>query len=777
MMILRLKVEKTHSFISEESMTPPSDANLNLLLFEDNRGDAELVIEFLEQSAKDYRVTVAQSLKEGVTLAEKTDFDLLILDLMLPDSRGIETLEKLLASVDSIPVVVLTGSDDEKLSAQALQAGAQDYLFKDKLDPHVLERTIRHSIERAGMLSQMKADDASIRQSEALLRQIFEVNTEAMLILSAREHQIKYLNPASARLLDATPEELLGAIFPFELRHGSGSELEIPRPDDSTSLVEISVVEMEWKGEAALLVVLRDITEHRRSQLAYKREKERLAITLDAIADAVVAIAGDGSIERINQEAARLLGIKNRDAVGKDLADVLRIKHPKTGKFVKTPVPWLLDARNNGIAPGRGLPMVDGNGRERLVSADMRCILDDEDGAYGCVLVLRDMTDVKRAEDELFQAEKLNSISLLAGGIAHDFNNILTAVLGNISVVRMGMDDENPLAGKLDAAEKAALQAKNLTQQLLTFSKGGAPVLETTSLDQVVEECSQFVLRGSNVRCEVSKDDTLWAVDADKGQIAQVINNLVINADQAMPNGGVIHIRMTNETLRMDDVPSLSPGEYLCISVRDEGEGISPENLKRIFDPYFTTKDNGNGLGLASAYSIIHGHNGAMSVQSSVGSGTTFKIYLPRSTEALPEPAAAPEPEDDTLHRGEGRILVMDDMEAMMMVAGEILSALGYEVEFSTCGEEAIEAYKKAKESGEPFDAVVFDLTVPGGMGGEEASEILLKYDPGLVAIASSGYTTSNVMSDYKNSAFKAVVPKPYRIKEMSAALRQALAG
>jgi len=776
-MIRPLKVEKTHSFISEESMTPPSDANLNLLLFEDNRGDAELVIEFLEQSAKDYRVTVAQSLKEGVTLAEKTDFDLLILDLMLPDSRGIETLEKLLASVDSIPVVVLTGSDDEKLSAQALQAGAQDYLFKDKLDPHVLERTIRHSIERAGMLSQMKADDASIRQSEALLRQIFEVNTEAMLILSAREHQIKYLNPASARLLDATPEELLGAIFPFELRHGSGSELEIPRPDDSTSLVEISVVEMEWKGEAALLVVLRDITEHRRSQLAYKREKERLAITLDAIADAVVAIAGDGSIERINQEAARLLGIKNRDAVGKDLADVLRIKHPKTGKFVKTPVPWLLDARNNGIAPGRGLPMVDGNGRERLVSADMRCILDDEDGAYGCVLVLRDMTDVKRAEDELFQAEKLNSISLLAGGIAHDFNNILTAVLGNISVVRMGMDDENPLAGKLDAAEKAALQAKNLTQQLLTFSKGGAPVLETTSLDQVVEECSQFVLRGSNVRCEVSKDDTLWAVDADKGQIAQVINNLVINADQAMPNGGVIHIRMTNETLRMDDVPSLSPGEYLCISVRDEGEGISPENLKRIFDPYFTTKDNGNGLGLASAYSIIHGHNGAMSVQSSVGSGTTFKIYLPRSTEALPEPAAAPEPEDDTLHRGEGRILVMDDMEAMMMVAGEILSALGYEVEFSTCGEEAIEAYKKAKESGEPFDAVVFDLTVPGGMGGEEASEILLKYDPGLVAIASSGYTTSNVMSDYKNSAFKAVVPKPYRIKEMSAALRQALAG
>ena len=220
---------------------------------------------------------------------------------------------------------------------------------------------------------------------------------------------------------------------------------------------------------------------------------------------------------------------------------------------------------------------------------------------------------------------------------------------------------------------------------------------------------------------------------------------------------------------------------FICIEVRDEGTGISPENLKRIFDPYFTTKDSGNGLGLASSYAIINSHKGTITVDSSVGHGSIFRVYLPKSTRPLQAKAEAQKateenkPSKETIHHGKGRILVMDDMEAMMMVAGEILTVLGYEVEYSTNGEEAVAAYKAAKEDGNPFDAVVFDLTVPGGMGGEEASNLLKEYDPGLIAIASSGYTTSNVMSDYKNSAFAAVVPKPYRIKEMSDALHNVL--
>ena len=393
---------------------------------------------------------------------------------------------------------------------------------------------------------------------------------------------------------------------------------------------------------------------------------------------------------------------------------------------------------------------------------------------------LRDITNQKKAADELFKSEKLESISLLAGGIAHDLNNMLSAILGNISILRIELGEGNQHSAKLVAAEKATLQARLLTQQLLTFSKGGTPALEVTTISEVVEECAQFILRGSKVKCSIEKEDDLWPVDADKGQISQVVNNLIINANQAMPDGGDILIRMRNLQVSNTEVPALKLGDYICIEVRDEGIGISPNNLKKIFDPYFTTKTKGNGLGLASSYSIITMHKGTITADSSSGKGSIFRVYLPKSMQIAPSKsnpveAEKEKPASEGIHRGKGRILVMDDMEAMMIVAGEILTVLGYDVEYSTNGNEAIKAYKTAKDAGNPFDACVFDLTVPGGMGGEEAANILIDYDPNLVAIASSGYTTSNVMSDYKNSAFKAVLPKPYRIKEMSDVLHELL--
>jgi signal transduction histidine kinase len=234
------------------------------------------------------------------------------------------------------------------------------------------------------------------------------------------------------------------------------------------------------------------------------------------------------------------------------------------------------------------------------------------------------ITNQKRAADELFKSEKIDSISLLAGGIAHDFNNMLSAILGNISMIRIDLEEGHQHSAKLVAAEKAALQARLLTQQLLTFSKGGAPSLEVTTVSEMVEECAQFILRGSKVKCSIEKDDGLWPVDADKGQISQVINNLIINANQAMPEGGEIRIRMSNLHVRHAEIPALKFGDYICIEVRDEGNGISPQNLKKIFDPYFTTKKKGNGLGLASSYSIITSHKGTITVDSSIGQGSIF---------------------------------------------------------------------------------------------------------------------------------------------------------
>ena len=412
------------------------------------------------------------------------------------------------------------------------------------------------------------------------------------------------------------------------------------------------------------------------------------------------------------------------------------------------------------------------------MTVSIRPIQDEESTCCG-VIVLNDLSNIKQAEEELLKSEKLHSISLLAGGIAHDFNNILSAILGNISVVRMEMEDDHQHGARLLAVEKAALQATSLTHQLLTFSKGGTPVLEATTVTQLIEDCAQFILRGSNVRCEVEKPENLWAVDADTGQIAQVINNLIINADQAMHSGGTILIKLANRKVSLGETSELNTGQYVCIAIHDQGTGITAENLKHIFDPYFTTKVDGNGLGLASSYSIVKSHKGTILVESVVGKGSTFSVYLPKSKKGSTVPFEnsiknGPETRPQ-IQRGHGRILVMDDMEAMMMVAGEIITMLGYSVEYATNGRDAIAAYRAAKESGNPFDAVVFDLTVPGGMGGEEAAGILLEYDPELLAIASSGYSTSNVMADYTDSPFTAVVPKPYRIKEMSDALHDVL--
>ncbi|MBC8190691.1 MAG: response regulator [Puniceicoccaceae bacterium] len=753
---------------------------IRILLFEYCAADADLVAEYLDHIDLNFNISIVKRLADGIHLLDQNRFDVILLDLSLPDSRGIDSLRSVMKVASEAVIIVLTGADEEELSLEALQVGAQDYLYKDRLNEEILGRSIRYAIERFNLKRQLETHNTEIQYRETLLRRIFDANTDAMLILGS-DYDIKFLNPAAGELMEAEPERLVGEVFPFEIKGGEVTELEIPDLQNKTRIVELSAVDLIWEGESALLVILRDITLRRSAELALKHEKERLSATLDTIVDAVITTDQSGAVERLNEEAARLVGMTQKESLGRPLEEVLKIKHPRTGKPIKDLTRTLMDPEFADAFTEVGVPLDSAKGRTFYVTAETRCILDDGGERHGCVTVLRDITLHKKAEDELFKAEKLNSISLLAGGIAHDFNNMLTSILGNISMVRIELDEGHEHSTKLDAAEKAALQAKSLTQQLLTFSKGGTPILEVTSVYDMVEECAQFVLRGSNVKCEVKSDDKLWPVDADKGQISQVVNNLLINADQAMPRGGTITLRLRNLRVRHAEVPSLDSGEYVCIEVRDEGTGISPENLKRIFDPYFTTKDSGNGLGLASSYAIINSHKGTITVDSSVGHRSIFRVYLPKSTRPLQAKAEAHKateknkPSKETIHHGKGRILVMDDMEAMMMVAGEILTVLGYEVEYSTNGEEAVAAYKAAKDAGNPFDAVVFDLTVPGGMGGEEASNLLKEYDPGLIAIASSGYTTSNVMSDYKNSAFAAVVPKPYRIKEMSDALHNVL--
>lgn len=753
---------------------PSTTSNpIQILLLEDHPADADRVTKCLDLAPIHYRTCWVKHLEDGLEKLRAGNFDVILLALPQEVHGSMAKLAAMQASATGAAIIILTTSENENLASMALQAGAQDYLPKDQLNAAGLSRAICYAIERTKHASELERHLHAIKHQEALLHGILQANTDAMLILD-RKYEIKFFNPAAASLLGSEEVSLIGETFPFEINSNQSPELEIPEANGGSRIIELSAKDLCWEGESGLLVVLRDITRRRTFEMALNREKERLAVTLDSIGDAVIATNSIGIVERMNPEASRLTGISNEAAVGRPLAQVLRLKDPESGEVITNPSKEYLEKWCKV-----GLPLVrEDDQTPFLVSAEMRHILDGAGNHHGSVTVLRDITAQKKKEDENFQQEKLHSISLLAGGIAHDFNNMLTAILGNLSVARMNMAEDDENAKKLLAAETAALQARSLTQQLLTFSKGRVPSLAITAIDRVVEESAQFVLRGSNVKCEVEKEEDLWAVYADQGQISQVVNNLIINADQAMPAGGTITVKLRNCILRHAEVPDLKAGEYVCIEVADQGIGISPENLQRVFDPYFTTKDDGNGLGLASSYSIVSSHHGAMTVESDLARGTSFYVYLPRTTkhpDSVPTKQDPPRKEPETIHKGTGRILVMDDMEAMMLVAGEILNVLGYEVAFATNGAEAIDAYKQAKESGDPFDAVVFDLTVPGGMGGEEACNILIDYDPKLIAIASSGYSTSNIMSNYQNSAFKAVVPKPYRIKEMSDVLYQVL--
>ncbi|MFC1886872.1 PAS domain S-box protein, partial [Thermodesulfobacteriota bacterium] len=363
--------------------------------------------------------------------------------------------------------------------------------------------------------------------------------------------------------------------------------------------------------------------------------------------------------------------------------------------------------------------------------------------------VNQDITERKRLEEELLKAQKLESVGILAGGIAHDFNNILTMIIGNVSLAKMQVKPKDEIFDLLHEAETASTRAQTLTKQLLTFAKGGSPLKETASIKEIIEESSLFVLRGSKSRCEFSIAQDLRPVDVDTGQISQVINNIVINADQAMPGGGTIQVAAENLIIEDRHGLPVKPGGYIKIFITDQGVGIAEKHLSNIFDPYFTTKQEGSGLGLATSYSIIKRHEGHITVESQLGVGTTFHIYLPASDKIVPEK------EEVKLIKGHGRILVMDDETSLRKMVGKMLEKLGYESEFAKDGAEAIRMVKEAKESEKPYDAVILDLTVPGGMGGKETIKKLMEINPEIKAIVSSGYSDDPVLSNFQEYGFE----------------------
>jgi len=448
-----------------------------------------------------------------------------------------------------------------------------------------------------------------------------------------------------------------------------------------------------------------------------------------------------------------------------------RFVHPDDIHIVGEAVEKAIEATDPDTEQRMEHRIIYGDGTVGYISVKVFVVKDSQGKTVRTYGVNQDITEQKRMEEELLRTQKLESVGILAGGIAHDFNNILTTFIGNTYMAKMEVDPEDEIFELLSEMEMASSRAQALTKQLLTFAKGGAPVKETSSIIDVITESSIFVMRGSKSSCEFSIAEDLWSVEVDIGQISHVINNVVMNADQAMPDGGKIQV--TGENLTIEGKPGLpiKPGRYVSISITDQGQGIEKKDIAKVFDPFFTTKPEGSGLGLATTYSIVKKHDGHITVESKLGEGTTFRIYLPASEKTVQEK------EEDKVIPGKGRILIMDDEAPLRKIAGKMLEKLGYEPEFAEEGVEAIEMYRTAKETGKPYEAVILDLTVPGGMGGKDTVKKLLEIEPGAKTIVSSGYSDDLVLGNFQQYGFKGMLPKPFDLRSLSKVLSEVIQG
>lgn len=514
------------------------------------------------------------------------------------------------------------------------------------------------------------------------------------------------------------------------------------------------------------VTIFDDISERKKAEDKIRESEEWFRNIYDSASDGIFLMQPSREdppvIVNANEAACRMNGYLKEEMIGKpisilDIEETRRntrdmVRRLQKGEHLRVELNHI--RKDGTVFPVEiSAKMIRVGGRDYIVSLE------------------RDITNRKKMEEELAQAHKLESIGVLAGGLAHDFNNLLTGILGNISIAMMHAPLGKEAMNRLADAVKASERAKALTHQLLTFAKGGEPIKTVCPLDRIVRETAEFVLRGANVKVEITAPVDLWPVEADEGQIGQIISNLVMNADQSMPGGGVIEILMQNRTVTPADNLPLEEGRYVNISIKDSGPGIQKENLGKIFDPYFTTRQRGRGLGLAVVHSIIRRHGGHIEVESEMGTGAAFHIYLPAAEARHIAAAADTKRKGGAERSGRGKIMVMDDEELVRDVAKEMLVRLGYAVELFENGSEALEGYRKAISEGEPFTAVILDLTIPGGMGGKELILKLREIDPDVRAIVSSGYANDAIMSGYEKFGFRGVVTKPYTIERLSRTL------
>jgi two-component system, cell cycle sensor histidine kinase and response regulator CckA len=535
--------------------------------------------------------------------------------------------------------------------------------------------------------------------------------------------------------------------------------------DGSLFWSEVNMRSAAINGRERIIVMVRDVTSRTEAEEALRQNEEALMSLMEEMPAGVCWTNEAGIIEYMNSCIVDWFGY-SRDEVRTIEEWMLRaLPEPDYRDKINTAWSRAVKATKENLP---AYPIEAGiickDGSHRHVILNIRRV------NRRILYIFTDITKRESIQSEIVKTQKLESLGVLAGGIAHDFNNILTGILGNISFAGLLLDPGSPARKPIEQAEKASLRAAELAHQLLTFARGGQPVKKAVSVPSLVQESLSLALHGSKVKTAVDVPASLDAIEADEGQINQAFNNVVINALQAMPGGGTLTVRGENVTLPADSA-GLPAGRYVKLSFSDEGCGIPHEDLQRIFDPYFTTKAGGTGLGLASVHSIINKHNGKVEVDSVIGKGTTFTLYLP-SAEGPAHAEPDCEPQQESLESGrKGAVLLMDDEEAIRMLTQNILEFLGYGVTSCSSGEEAVRLYQEGMVSASPFVAAIMDLTVPAGMGGKEAAQQILSFDPTARLIVSSGYSNDPVMAHYGDYGFRAAIVKPYRCAEIQQAL------
>ncbi len=647
--------------------------------------------------------------------------------------------------------------------------------------------------------------EKQLLESERKYRTLFDSSGDAIMMLAPPDWSFTACNPATIELFRCNSESDFTSSRPWDLSpeyqpDGQISSIKAKMMIESAvktgsnlfewthrkthgEIFQASVLlsRIELHGHTMLQATVRDITgrkeieeelrdhrfhleelvRNRTAELSESEEKYRTLV--EHSHDGIYIYAGGGFLF-VNNRMCDITGYTKVELSGMNF---LELAHPEDRERIREYE--LLRESGAKVPSVFQVRIMKKDGIERYIEFSAKGITYH--GKYAVLGVGRDITALKLFDEEQSKMDKLESLGVLAGGIAHDFNNFLAAIIGNISLARLMVEPGSNIYEILTSSEHAASQASALTRQLLTFSKGGEPVKDLVSITTLLQESCNFILSGSNVTAEFNFPEDLRLINADPGQITQAINNIILNANQAMPEGGRILISAENIKISDNSTIPLKKDSYIRIQIKDEGIGIPEEQLTIIFDPFFSTKQLGTGLGLSTAYSIIHKHHGHILVESGINSGSTFIIYLPSVTEKMEKKQM----EIDFLTAGEGKILIMDDKEIIRDTMEAILIRLGYEVECAVNGREAIEKYSNSMKNGNSFNAVILDLTIPNGMGGEETVKELLSIDPDIRAIVSSGYSTNPVMSNYETYGFRGVILKPYSISQIAYLLQEVI--